>query len=119
MVLLTAAEGTSIITENVFDGRFRHVDELKRMGAQIKLEGRTAVINGGSPLSGAPVTATDLRAGAALIVAGLIAKGDTVLSEVEHIYRGYEKIEEKLTALGAQLKPLREQGSREAIRDPG
>ena len=106
MVLLTAAEGTSIITENVFDGRFRHVDELKRMGAQIKLEGRTAVINGGSPLSGAPVTATDLRAGAALIVAGLIAKGDTVLSEVEHIYRGYEKIEEKLTALGAQLKPV-------------
>lgn len=119
MVLLTGAEGTSIITENIFDGRFRHVDELKRMGAQIKLEGRTAVITGGAFLSGAPVTATDLRAGAALVVAGLIAKGQTLLSEVEHVYRGYERMEEKLRALGAQLRPLREQGDREAIRDPG
>lgn len=118
MVLLTAAKGTSIITENIFDGRFRHVDELKRMGAQIKLEGRSAVISGGTPLSGAPVTATDLRAGAALIVAGLMAEGDTVLSEVEHVYRGYENIEDKLNALGAQLKMLQGPGSRKAIEDP-
>ncbi len=119
MVLLTAAQGTSIITENVFDGRFRHVDELKRMGAQIKVEGRTAVVNGDGALSGAPVSVTDLRAGAAMLVAGLIAKGDTLLSEVEHIYRGYEKIEEKLSSVGAQVKPLREQKSGEAARDPG
>lgn len=118
MVLLTAAKGTSIITENIFDGRFRHVDELKRMGAQIKLEGRSAVISGGTSLSGAPVTATDLRAGAALIVAGLMAEGDTVLSEVEHVYRGYENIEDKLNALGAQLKMLQGPGSRKAIQDP-
>ncbi len=117
MVLLTAAEGTSIITENVFDGRFRHIDELKKMGARIKLEGRSAVIDGGNPLSGAPVAATDLRAGAALIVAGLIAKGDTVLSEVEHVYRGYENVEEKLTDLGAQLRPLHEQSFRLKVRD--
>ncbi|NLA26319.1 MAG: UDP-N-acetylglucosamine 1-carboxyvinyltransferase [Firmicutes bacterium] len=118
MVLLTAAKGTSIITENVFDGRFRQIDELKKMGAQIKLEGRSAVINGGGTLSGAPVTATDLRAGAALIVAGLIAKGDTILSEAEHVYRGYEKIEEKLTSLGAQLKPLQERGFCRMVGDP-
>lgn len=118
MVLLTAAKGTSIITENIFDGRFRHVDELKRMGAQIKLEGRSAVISGGTSLSGAPVTATDLRAGAALIVAGLMAEGDTVLSEVEHVYRGYENIEDKLNALGAQLKMLQGPGFRKAIQDP-
>lgn len=104
MILLTAARGTSIITENVFDGRFRHVDELKRMGAQVKVEGRTAVVEGGHPLSGAPVAATDLRAGAALVVAGLMANGETVLSEAEHIYRGYEQFEEKLRGLGASIR---------------
>ena len=119
MVLLTAAEGTSIVTENVFDGRFRHVDELKRMGAQIKLEGRTAVIKGGAPLSGAPVSATDLRAGAGLMVAGLIAKGETVLGEVKHVYRGYERIEDKFVSLGAKLKPLRERGVGKATGEPG
>ncbi|MEW5783592.1 MAG: UDP-N-acetylglucosamine 1-carboxyvinyltransferase [Bacillota bacterium] len=108
MVLLTAAEGTSIITENVFDGRYRHVDELKRMGAQIKVEGRIAVVEGGQPLSGAPVTATDLRAGAALLVAGLAARGETVLSEADHIYRGYEQLEHKLIDLGAVIKRLRD-----------
>ncbi len=107
MALLTAAEGTSIITENVFDGRFRHVDELKRMGAQIKVEGRTAVVEGGLPLSAAPVTATDLRAGAALVVAGLMAEGETVVSEAEHIDRGYEQFEEKLRGLGASIKRVR------------
>ncbi len=110
MALLTAAEGTSIITENVFDGRFRHVDELKRMGAQIKVEGRTAVVEGGQPLSAAPVAATDLRAGAALVVAGLMARGETVLSEAEHIDRGYEQFEEKLRGLGASIKRVRSRG---------
>ncbi|MGB4214088.1 MAG: UDP-N-acetylglucosamine 1-carboxyvinyltransferase, partial [Dethiobacteria bacterium] len=119
MVLLTAAEGTSVITENVFDGRFRHVDELKRMGAQIKIEGRTAVVDGGGALSGAPVTVTDLRAGAAMLVAGLMARGETVLNQAEHIYRGYEKIEEKLSSVGAYVKPLRERSSGEVARDPG
>ncbi|HHX74072.1 MAG TPA: UDP-N-acetylglucosamine 1-carboxyvinyltransferase [Firmicutes bacterium] len=104
MVLLTQAEGNSIITENVFEGRFKHVDELKRMGAQIKVEGRTAFVTGKTRLSGAPVKATDLRAGAAFIVAGLIAEGETVISEINHIYRGYENICAKMTALGAQIK---------------
>ncbi len=111
MILLTAAEGTSIISENVFDGRFRHVDEFKRMGALIKVEGRTAVVEGGHPLSGAPVVATDLRAGAALVVAGLMANGETVLSSAEHIYRGYEQFEEKLHGLGASIKRGRRRGS--------
>ncbi len=107
MTLLTAAEGTSVITENVFEARFRHVDELKRMGAQIKVEGRTAVIEGGSPLTGAPVKATDLRAGAAMLVGGFMAQGETILTGVEQIYRGYENIEAKLTRLGARLKRIR------------
>ena len=108
MVVLTQARGTSIITENVFESRFKHVDELKRMGARIKLEGRTAVIDGGAPLTGAPVKVTDLRAGAALVVAGLIASGETVLSGVEHIYRGYENLEEKLAELGVKIYPKQE-----------
>ncbi|MBS3943240.1 MAG: UDP-N-acetylglucosamine 1-carboxyvinyltransferase [Dethiobacter sp.] len=111
VALLTAAEGVSIVTENVFDGRFRHVDELKRMGAQIKVEGRTAVVEGGTPLSAAPVTATDLRAGAALVVAGLMARGETILSDAEHIYRGYEQFEEKLRGLGASIRRTRGRGS--------
>jgi UDP-N-acetylglucosamine 1-carboxyvinyltransferase len=119
MVLLTAAPGTSVITENVFENRFRHVDELEKMGAQIKVEGRAAVIDGGLPLSGAPVAATDLRAGAALLVAGLIAEGETVLGEVDHIYRGYENIAEKLNSLGAQIKPQQLRGSSKATGDPG
>ena len=107
MVLLTAAEGTSVITENVFETRFRHVDELKRMGGQIKVEGRTAVVEGGSPLTGAPVKATDLRAGAAMLVGGLMAQGETILTGAEQVYRGYENIEGKLTQLGARLKHIR------------
>ncbi|HHX87262.1 MAG TPA: hypothetical protein GX693_03665, partial [Firmicutes bacterium] len=90
-----------------FEARFRHVDELKRMGAQIKVEGRTAVIEGGFPLTGAPVKATDLRAGAAMLVSGFMAQGETVLTGVEQIYRGYENIEVKLMSLGARLKRIR------------
>ncbi|NLP36782.1 MAG: UDP-N-acetylglucosamine 1-carboxyvinyltransferase [Firmicutes bacterium] len=106
MVLLTQAEGNSVITENVFENRFKHVDELKRMGAKIKVEGRTALIEGRTRLTGAPVKACDLRAGAAFIIAGLIAEGETVISDINHIYRGYEKICEKMAALGAQIKEI-------------
>ncbi len=104
MVLLTAARGLSVVTENVFDGRFNQVDELKRMGAMIKVEGRTALIEGGNRLSGAPVTAHDLRSGAALIIAALMADGESRISAVEHIDRGYEKFEQKLIKLGASIK---------------
>ncbi len=103
MVLLTAAPGLSVITENVFDGRYNHVEELKRMGARIKVEGRTALVEGGVLLTGAPVTASDLRSGAALIIAALTADGESHVSAVEHIDRGYDHLEEKLTALGANI----------------
>ncbi|MDW7651705.1 MAG: UDP-N-acetylglucosamine 1-carboxyvinyltransferase [Bacillota bacterium] len=106
MVLLTRAEGSSVITENVFEGRFKHVDELKRMGAKIKVEGRTAIIKGACHLSAAPVRATDLRAGASFIIAGLIAEGETVIGDIDHIYRGYEKICEKLSSLGAVIREI-------------
>ncbi|HZK25543.1 MAG TPA: UDP-N-acetylglucosamine 1-carboxyvinyltransferase [Oscillospiraceae bacterium] len=106
MVLLTQAEGSSIITENIFEGRFKHVDELKRMGARIKVEGRTAIVDGCTTLTGAPVRATDLRAGAAFIIAGLIAQGDTIISETSHIYRGYEHVCEKLSSLGAKIREI-------------
>jgi UDP-N-acetylglucosamine 1-carboxyvinyltransferase len=102
-VLLALSEGTSIITESIFESRFKYLDELKRMGAKIKVEGRVAVIEGISKLSAAPVYATDLRAGAAMVVAGLAAEGKTEISNIGHIDRGYEKLEEKLTSLGAKI----------------
>ncbi len=108
MVLLTAARGLSVITENVFDGRYNHVDELKRMGAQIKVEGRTALVEGGNQLSGAPIEATDLRSGAALIIAALMADGDSQVRAVEHIDRGYENFEQKLIHLGALIQRINE-----------
>lgn len=104
--LLTKASGTSIVNENMFEGRFKFVDELNRMGADIMVEGRTAVIQGAKDLSGAEVRATDLRAGAALIIAGLMANGTTVVNEPYHIYRGYENIEDKLISLGANIKKI-------------
>jgi len=103
MALMTSARGTSIITETVFENRFMHVGELKRMGALIKTVGRNAVIQGPVRLSGAPVKATDLRAGAALVLAGLCAKGVTEVSNVYHIERGYEYLLEKLHSLGADI----------------
>lgn len=102
-VLLSIAEGTGIITESIFEGRFKHVDELKRMGANIKVEGRVAIIEGINKLSGSPVYATDLRAGAAMVVAGLAAEGETELSNLRHIDRGYEKLVEKLRSIGADI----------------
>ncbi len=105
-VLLSIAEGTAIITESIYDGRFKHVDELKKMGARINVEGRIAVIEGIQKLSGAPVCATDLRAGAAMVIAGLSAEGKTEINNLTHIDRGYERLEEKLLKIGAKLKRI-------------
>lgn len=103
MGLLSTASGTSTITENVHTDRFIHAAELNRMGADIKLEGRKAIINGTSSLSGAPVMASDLRAGAVLVVAGMAAAGETTVSRIYHIDRGYEAIEKKLNSIGADI----------------
>jgi UDP-N-acetylglucosamine 1-carboxyvinyltransferase len=92
------------VTETVFENRFMHVDELKRMGAHIKIDGRSAVIRGTKQLTGAPVTATDLRAGAALVLAGLAADGETSVSGVSHLDRGYQDFVGKLRALGADIE---------------
>lgn len=104
MALMTMCEGVSVITENVFEDRFRHVEELRRLGARIRVQGRTALVDGVARLSGAAVKATDLRAGAALILAGLAAEGTTEVSYVHHIDRGYVDIEDKLQALGADIQ---------------
>ncbi len=101
--LNTIAEGTGTITETVFENRFMHVQELQRMGADIQLEGRTAIIKGIGQLKGAPVMATDLRASACLVLAGLVAEGETVVDRIYHLDRGYECIEEKLAQLGANI----------------
>ncbi|HHW41543.1 MAG TPA: UDP-N-acetylglucosamine 1-carboxyvinyltransferase [Syntrophomonadaceae bacterium] len=104
MVFLSLAQGTSIITENIFENRFQHVGELRRMGAHIRVEGRSAVISGVPNLTGALVEATDLRAGAALVLGGLAAENTTIVEGVEHINRGYEKLDAKLRRLGAQIR---------------
>ncbi|GAB6158881.1 UDP-N-acetylglucosamine 1-carboxyvinyltransferase [Desulfotomaculum varum] len=103
MALLTVADGTSVITETIFENRFKHVSEFRRMGADIYLEGHTAVVKGVKRLTGACVEASDLRAGAALILAALAAEDGTVLSNIEHIDRGYERIEKKYNSLGARI----------------
>ena len=104
--LNSVAEGVGTITENVFENRFMHVHELERLGADIRLEGNTAVIRGVHAMSGAPLMATDLRASACLVLAGLVAKGDTTVDRIYHIDRGYECIEEKLGTLGAKIRRL-------------
>ncbi|WP_028776617.1 UDP-N-acetylglucosamine 1-carboxyvinyltransferase [Shimazuella kribbensis] len=106
MALQLTASGTSLMSETVFENRFMHVEELKRMSAHIKIDGRTAVIEGGHPLSGAQVTSTDLRAGAALILAGLVADGVTEVSGLHHVDRGYVNIVGKLKALGAKINRI-------------
>ena len=103
MALLAVSEGTGIITENIFENRFKHVDEFRRMGADIRVEGRVAIIKGVNNLSGAYVEASDLRAGAALVIAGLAAEGATVVDNIQHMDRGYEHFERKLRDLGAQI----------------
>jgi UDP-N-acetylglucosamine 1-carboxyvinyltransferase len=104
MALATQAEGTSIITENIFENRFMHAQELVRMGANIKIEGRRAVVRGRTPLSAAAVLASDLRASASLVLAALVADGETIIDRVYHLDRGYENIEEKLKAVGAEIR---------------
>jgi UDP-N-acetylglucosamine 1-carboxyvinyltransferase len=105
--LLATTGGISVITENVFPQRFMHIAELKRMGANIDLQGSTAVIKGVPQLSGAPVMASDLRASAALVLAGLQADGTTEVNRVYHIDRGYESIDEKLNELGAHIERVK------------
>jgi UDP-N-acetylglucosamine 1-carboxyvinyltransferase len=108
MALATQAEGTSVVTENIFENRFMHAQELVRMGANIKIEGRRAVIRGKSPLSAAAVLASDLRASASLVLAALVAEGETIIDRVYHIDRGYENIEEKLRSVGGQIRRIGE-----------
>ena len=107
MVLMSVADGVSVVTENIFENRFMHVLELNRMGADIRLEGNRAIIKGVASLSGAPVMATDLRASVSLVLAGLAAKGQTEISRVYHLDRGYEHIEEKLSKLGADIERVK------------
>ncbi len=104
MALTTQAAGTSIITENIFENRFMHAQELVRMGANIKIEGRRAIIRGGTPLSAAAVLASDLRASASMVLAALVADGETIIDRVYHLDRGYENIEEKLKGVGAEIR---------------
>jgi UDP-N-acetylglucosamine 1-carboxyvinyltransferase len=108
MALATQAEGTSIVTENIFENRFMHAQELLRMGANIKIEGRRAIVRGKTPLSSAAVLASDLRASASLVLAALVADGETIIDRVYHIDRGYENIEEKLRGVGAQMRRIGE-----------
>jgi UDP-N-acetylglucosamine 1-carboxyvinyltransferase len=108
MALATQAEGISIITENIFENRFMHAQELVRMGGNVKIEGSRAVVRGRTPLSGAAVQASDLRASASLVLAALVADGETIIDRVYHIDRGYEHIEEKLRSVGAQIRRIGE-----------
>ena len=100
---MTKANGTSIVTDTIYSARFKHVDELRRMNANVKVEGRSAIVTGPVQLQGAKVKASDLRAGAALVIAGLMADGVTEITGVEHIDRGYSGLVEKLSALGAVI----------------
>jgi UDP-N-acetylglucosamine 1-carboxyvinyltransferase len=108
MALLTQAEGTSIVTENIFENRFMHVSELNRMGANISVSGRSATVRGGSKLQSAAVMCSDLRASAALVLAALVADGESILDRVYHMDRGYERLEEKLRGVGAQIRRMGE-----------
>ena len=114
MTLATQCEGTSVVVENIFENRFMHAQELVRMGANIKIEGRRAIVRGRTPLSGAAVQASDLRASASLVIAALVAEGETIIDRVYHIDRGYEHIEEKLRNVGAEIKRIGELFPRKA-----
>ena len=107
LALNTVADGTAVVVENIFENRYMHVPELMRMGADIELDGHTAVINGVAQLMGAQVMATDLRASASLVIAGLAAAGETIVDRIYHLDRGYEKMEDKLQAVGADIRRLR------------
>jgi UDP-N-acetylglucosamine 1-carboxyvinyltransferase len=107
MALATVARGTAVITETIFENRFMHALELQRLGADIRLEGNTAIVNGVARLQGARVMATDLRASAGLVIAGLVAEGETLVDRIYHLDRGYEALETKLSALGARVERVR------------
>ena len=106
MALMTQASGSAAVTETIFENRFMHVAELQRMGANVRVDGRTAFVSGPTPLSGARVMATDLRASASLVLAGLAAAGETVVDRIYHLDRGYHRIDEKLRGLGADIERL-------------
>jgi UDP-N-acetylglucosamine 1-carboxyvinyltransferase len=106
MALATQADGVSLVKENIFENRFMHVQELVRMGANIKVDGRTATVRGPAKLSSAAVMCSDLRASASLVLAALVADGESILDRVYHMDRGYERIEEKLQGLGAQIQRM-------------
>lgn len=106
MALNTIATGVSKVTETIFENRFMHVQEMQRLGADIDVDGNTALVKGVSFLDGATVMATDLRASASLVLAGLVARGDTVIERIYHLDRGYENLEAKLNALGANVKRI-------------
>jgi UDP-N-acetylglucosamine 1-carboxyvinyltransferase len=108
MALMTQAQGKAVIAETIFENRFMHASEMQRMGACIHIEGHNAVVDGPSKLTGAPIQASDLRASASLVLAGLVAEGETVIERVYHIDRGYEKIETKLREVGAQIERIRQ-----------
>jgi UDP-N-acetylglucosamine 1-carboxyvinyltransferase len=107
MALATVARGTAVITETIFENRFMHALEMQRLGADIRLEGNTAVVNGVARLQGARVMATDLRASAGLVIAGLVAEGETLVDRIYPLDRGYEALETKLSALGARVERVR------------
>jgi UDP-N-acetylglucosamine 1-carboxyvinyltransferase len=104
MALNTIANGVASVTETIFENRFMHVQELQRLGAVIEVDGHTAIVRGVEYLDGATVMATDLRASASLVLAGLVARGETTIERIYHIDRGYERVEEKLTKLGARIQ---------------
>ena len=106
MALMTLSNGVATIEENIFENRFMHVPELNRMGANIAVDGHTAVVRGVAKLEGAPVMATDLRASMSLVLAALAAEGDTLIDRIYHIDRGYERVEEKLSLLGANIRRI-------------
>ena len=107
MAVNCIAEGTALVTETIFENRFMHVNELVRLGAHIDVDGHTAVVNGVPQLSGATVMATDLRASASLVIAGLVADGETVVDRIYHLDRGYDRMEAKLRGIGADIERLK------------
>jgi UDP-N-acetylglucosamine 1-carboxyvinyltransferase len=107
MALNTIAAGSAVVVETIFENRFMHVQELRRLGAQIEVEGNTAIVKGCAQLEGATIMATDLRASACLVIAGLVAQGETIVDRIYHLDRGYEHIEAKLSVLGAQIRRIK------------
>jgi UDP-N-acetylglucosamine 1-carboxyvinyltransferase len=107
MALNAIADGTSQVVETIFENRFMHVQELNRLGANVTIDGNTALVNGVGKLSGAKVMATDLRASASLVIAGLVAEGETLIDRIYHLDRGYDRMEAKLTAVGAEVRRIK------------